>query len=835
MMKKYIFYLLIALVTLSIQAKERTEAERMQIIQEHFSNRISAATRSTNEIKLVGVSSQITNIPATRTSKEAFFIYNYGKTAFIIVSGDDSMQPVLGYSESGNFVMENMPENLKNWLSLYALPLKKEAMEEAQSLGKLNKAQTSVIEYPTSVTPLLGNIAWNQDAPYNAFCPEQSVTGCVATAMSMIMKYYNYPKIGKGRHTYISSPHSYSCSYDFEEKPFQWSNMLPEYINGDYTETQKNAVAELMYACGVSVDMKYDPFSSAASALSVSQALVTYFKYDANMQFRLRDAYTNVEWMDMIMKELSEKRPILYNGASKEVGHEFVLDGYDEHGMVHINWGWGGLSNGYFEVSTLNPLNPGIGGGSGQSGGYTYSQGMIVGLQPATNFSEPSHSWFMTAMTLLEESREFSNKETISIGLANIVNYGTTFNGEMGIALSEIKGEIKNILVKRNVSGIVAGQGGNLQFDFKISEEITDGDYYLHAVAKTFRGDKWETIRPIQGYTPYYILRVKDGNLTIYDPRQKPNLSGNYNVAAPLTVNKYGDFSVTVKNEGKEYYYGYAGVLITPDITSDQNCLVLDIVSLSPGEERTINIRKAMVNSPDNGFYIAPGSAKICGVYTFGEVLLPLTQFKDIEIADSPLTHLTLIGQLATAKPVFEVGEEFVLPVRLQCEGQYDQYLVAAIFPYGATVTNIQVVKKVSLEDGQQYDLELRGYPIPELKEGKYLVGLYYYDLATSSYSGELGFTTFDVSEATAIQSITNDNSLFIYPTVVADFLNIRCDERVKQIKILSMTGSVLNEKRVGVEPGILFNVPVHDLAAGSYILLIQTDNNTYAKKILKE
>lgn len=839
-MKKYLFYLLISLIILPAKAKERTETERLRIVHEHFGNRAAVTNRAAANIKLAGTASQILGLTATRTAtSEAFYIYNNGESAFVIISGDDKMKPVLGYSDSGHFATENMPENLKGWLSLYVLQASEQPTqpEESKPLRPLNKTQKTVAEFPVTAAPLLGDIAWDQDAPFNNLCPDKSVTGCVATAMAMIMKYYEYPKIGAGRHTYRTYLHGYNCNYDFEEKAIDWKNMLPKYTEGEYNEAQSNAVAELMKACGVSVEMNYDVFTSATSALKVTQAMATYFKYDANMLFRLRNAYTSEEWMNMIKKELSERRPILYNGASKEVGHEFVFDGYDEQDMIHINWGWGGLSNGYFEVATLDPLNPGIGGGSSDGGGYTYSQGMVIGIQPDTKAFTTSHNWYMTAMLLLskvDKEGQLPIEETVSLGIMTLVNYGITFNGELGVALTnDSDGRILEILGKRNMNSIPAAMGGNLQFDFKIPEETPDGTYRLYLVGKAFKASVWEQILPTVGYTPYYYIKIKKGVISFYDPRIVPDLSGNYAVNGTLKVNKYGNFTVSVKNEGEEYYFGKVGVAITPSEESDKIAFYLEEVRLSPGEEKTVTINRALINTEDS--YIEEGTSLICGAFTYGEARFQFTDFSDVDIEFSKLPKLTRVGELVTAKPTFAADEEFVLPVSIECEGDYDQYLVAAIFPSGATITNVQVVQKVDLKDGQKYDTEIRGFVTPQLKEGKYLVGLYYYDIMTGAYSGELGFTSFEVGPATGIESETSQQPIIIYPQPVTDYLNIRCNEKIDRVEIIGLAGNVVKQEQADAQPGEELTLSVSDLASGHYILLIHTENKTYREKFIKK
>lgn len=838
-MKKIFTGILFFIVALVAMAEQRTEAECMQIAIRHFNQqtRISQNQATNSPIELVSTASQALGRASRNTGGEAFYIYGQGENAFVIVSGDDTMKPVLGYSDESKFSTENMPSNLRGLLSLYVEQAEQAAQGQTApkaiaSMGGIKKALES--EPKPSVSPLLGNIAYNQDAPYNTLCPEKSMTGCVATAMAMIMKHHEYPRIGRGRHSYVTSMHGYSVSHDFEEKRIDWNSILDTYTEGQYTEAEATAIAELMKACGVSVDMNYDIYSSAASALKVANGLTTYFRYNENLQFRIRDVYTSDEWMGMIKNELSNNRPVLYNGSSKEVGHEFVLDGYDEENMIHINWGWGGMANGYFELATLDPLNPGIGGGTSAGGGYTYSQGMITGIKPETVASEMSHSWYMTALYMLsspDENGQLPITEQVSLGAVTLANYGATYNGEMGIALAtELDSEDAQILGKKTIASIPPGTGGNLQFDFTIPSDTPDGYYYIYLSAKAFKAQKWERVRTTVGYLPYIVVKVENDMVTYYDPRQAPKLTGSYEVKGDLVINKYGDFEVTVKNAGTEYYYGNVGVLITPSQQSDKAAIYLDEVYLAPGEERTVTFTKALVNTETA--YLEEGTAQICGAYSYGEALFPLTQFSTIDIGYAKLPKLTLNGKLETQKESFAADEEFVLPVSITCEGDYDQYLVAAIFPYGAQQTNVQVHEKVEMTDGNTYELELRGLLQPQPKVGKYLVALYYFDISTGAYTGELGYTTFDITEATGIEDVKNSTE-GVKISAQGDVLTIQAPFAILNVDVYNTAGcKMLTQAANGSE---MRGISTAGLAPGAYLLRIQTENGVVTKKFIKK
>ncbi len=318
----------------------------------------------------------------------AWYVYNQGAEAFVLVSGDDRMPDILGYSTDGAFVVEGMPSNLRAWLENYT------AWADALQAGRVVETapvQAVPANSPESVAPLLGGISYDQTPPYNNLCPEldgeHCATGCMATAMATILSYWKYPERGTGSHSYTSETYGFPCSFDFANTTFDWETILPAYVEGEYTAEQAEAIATLMYACGVAVDMDYGPESGAYEYKLVT-GMIEYFDFNPYVLLHNRVEYSTQEWMELVCSELSARRPIYYSGADKDnTGHAFILDGYDRNGMVHVNWGWSGLSDGYFNIVMLNPNDQGVGGGSGS--GFAFRQKMATGLVPSAIGSVP--------------------------------------------------------------------------------------------------------------------------------------------------------------------------------------------------------------------------------------------------------------------------------------------------------------------------------------------------------------------------------------------------------------------------------------------------------------
>lgn len=321
----------------------------------------------------------------------AYYVFPNGEgKGFTVVSGDDRLPEVVGYSDKGTYDEENLPSNYVGFMKAYEEmvgQLDNGDSRASASIAEAKALRSSGYQQPT-VAPLLGSIQWNQIIPYNKMCPmynstDRSVTGCVATAMAQVMMYYQYPKtLQTDIPAYVSRTKHLSIPQINKGESYDWDNMLPQYASYEplnYTDAQAAAVAKLLYHCGVACEMDYGPSSGANVTPGI---LSTYFGYDSDlMQDVNRDVFTLAEWSQIMDKELTAKRPILYSGQSSDGGHEFVCDGTDGNGLYHINWGWGGYQDGYFDVTILNPDKGGAGSGSAPDG-YNQSCSMIIGIAP---------------------------------------------------------------------------------------------------------------------------------------------------------------------------------------------------------------------------------------------------------------------------------------------------------------------------------------------------------------------------------------------------------------------------------------------------------------------
>lgn len=381
-----------------------------------------------------GTSMKLSFSMQTQKGEPAVYIFDRpASSGYLIVSADDTATPLLGYADSGSFDANNMPPQLEWWLSEYASQI-----DYASANGIKNTY--APIANKKEIAPLV-KTKWNQGTPYNNLCPSvnnvKCPSGCVATAMAQVMKFWNYPEVGTGRVTAtLPSGGTGEGFINLAQKPFDWNNMIDSYSGYDYTNEQGNAVATLMQAAGYAAKMNYAPGGSGALSINAAISLSKNFKYNPNIQYLQRLYFNTSEWNEIVYNELAAGRPILYGGQSTSVGHEFVCDGYDGNGYFHFNWGWGGMSDGYFILDALNPNSVGTGGGTG--GGYNSRQDIIIGIQPSSEETDV----YLTQFGNLSASASGSN---ISLALNYNGNVGNWVNAGISAVKVRMGAEIVSV------------------------------------------------------------------------------------------------------------------------------------------------------------------------------------------------------------------------------------------------------------------------------------------------------------------------------------------------------------------------------------------------------
>ncbi|WP_329905528.1 C10 family peptidase [Porphyromonas pogonae] len=338
-------------------------------------------TSSASELKVIYTDAQGSNLKSSdsQAQKPTYYVIEVNKTGFVIVSASDATYPVLGYSTESTFDPKDIPANMQDMLSDYSQEVKYAwkhikanektvAMRNAALRGRYNNPQDTI-----TVAPLLGNIHWSQRPYYNAYCPEGCPVGCVATATAQIMRYWEYPESGKGKHSY-NHPSYGIQSFDYNYK-LDWKAMpKPRLTEPD------SLVAKFCYGVAVGVNMRFGPKGSGAMQTDVPNMIQKFYKYPSTVTNAFRWAYSDKDWEALVRAELDARRPVQYAGYGGGGGHSFVCDGYSKNNYFHINWGWGGMSDGYFKLNALDPDNLGTGGGTG---GFNRNQVIVIGFAPA--------------------------------------------------------------------------------------------------------------------------------------------------------------------------------------------------------------------------------------------------------------------------------------------------------------------------------------------------------------------------------------------------------------------------------------------------------------------
>ncbi len=550
-MKKYVFTLVFAVLAGTLAAQQVDESTAYTVAKRFYAQQQNHKTA--NELTLYCKNSGNASSQKAYTSQVYYYIFNDGNNGFVIVSGDKKFKPVLAYSTQGSFDTTGMPATIRWWMNGYAEQMS-EALaynptlpEDAGWNDYLSSTPANVHKSVTAVAPLLST-TWNQTNPYNLLCPYDSTenvrcpTGCVATAMAQVMKYWNYPAQGSGSHSYTPEEHpEYGTqSANFGNTYYQWNNMTNSYSSSSSTAA-KNAVATLMYHCGVAVEMSYGPDGSGAYTvlpdyyiqhgyIDARTAMKNNFKYAGATGYS-RSSCSTAAWLALLKADLDKGSPVIYSGSGTNGGHCFVCDGYNSSDYFHFNWGWGGTSDGYFQVDALNPSVLGTGGGAG---GFNNSQEIIVGLNPNDSV-QVNHADIRLYSSMKVSPSTVTSGKPFSIGV-KIANYGdSTYTGAYTIKLYDSTnacvGDVqvlnnKTLNGMRYDSAVFASQGMNL----------AQGTYI--AMAYFYEDSTWKKIKDGQ-YTNAYQIKVVDAKV---DMRLYSDITVT---PTPVVVNK--GFSVTAK------------------------------------------------------------------------------------------------------------------------------------------------------------------------------------------------------------------------------------------------------------------------------------------------
>ena len=429
----------------------------------------------------------------------SYYVFNNDAGGFVIIAGDDAVAPVLGYTSTGAFDANNLPEGLKDLLKSYE--------QQIAALGKNYKANTTSTRAEFTGEKLLNTAKWNQGAPFNKYTPNNYVTGCVATAGAIVMKHHGYPAKGVGSHSYTWNGQNLTASFEHD---YDWANMPVRYT-GD-NDAAFDGVARLMSDLGIAVNMQYANGGSASALEDLVTALKKYFGYSKYARHLKIEDLGAEAWNGRLRAEIDANRPVLYAASDANVGgHSFVIDGYKDESFS-VNWGWGGYCNGFYRVGALNPEVD----GTPQGDQYNSSQAAVFALQPSDGKEVLSNLRFIKVDGYLETMNmnvtDVKAGKNLTLYLLPLQSYGeNSYTGKIAIALKNAKGEIREVFAETGIKELEHGYyidqyllGGACTVDAQEGDYLAivskeEGtDEYLEILGSDFE----KVILPATGFQP---------------------------------------------------------------------------------------------------------------------------------------------------------------------------------------------------------------------------------------------------------------------------------------------------------------------------------------------
>ena len=481
---------------------------------------------------------------STTGDKAAYYVFNANR-GYVIVAGDDRAPAVLGYSDQSTFDANSIPDAMQELLNGYTA-----------QINALSKGGKSVKLAPSgpAIHPLV-TANWSQNSPYNILFPilnngQQAVAGCVATAMAQVLYYWKHPtQVTTTLPEYTSQTLNIYMPA-LEPVDFNWDAMQDTYLSNDTVSDGAVAAARLTLYCAQSLQMNFLYGSSGANTTRIPRIIADYFGYKASARCEYRSNYTTQSWADFIYSELAEGRPLIYSGSKASSGHAFICDGYDGEGLFHINWGWNGMSNGYYVLNVLNPDAQGTGSAS-EAYGYIYDQYVVAGIEPGEADSEFAVTAGEVALNGAVTTRTSSNANFIANVTGRFYNYTPqTISVSFGWGLYD--GE--------TLLATLYNSGGNLPSgyyystnnqDLSFGKNITSGTYRIVPIYSELYANNW---RPCKGSDVNFIEVTIDGdNCTVTGYGTAGNRDYQVNSITPEGFAHHGrpvDLALNITNNG---------------------------------------------------------------------------------------------------------------------------------------------------------------------------------------------------------------------------------------------------------------------------------------------
>lgn len=536
---QFLLVLLLALGYSPLQAKRITQWQAQQQAYSFWGKQMPQKAKAKSRTA------------TTASPSDAYYVFNNDAGGFVIIAGDDAVTPVLGYTSTGAFDAENLPDGLKDLLKSYE--------RQIAALGDNYVANQTATRAAFTGEKLLNTAKWNQGNPFNKYTPNNYVTGCVATAGAIVMKHHGYPAKGTGSHSYTWNGKTLSANFEHD---YDWASMPVKYDGTN--DAAFDGVARLMSDLGVAVEMNYAKDGSGSYIGDLVTALQKYYGYSKLSHLMAIEDVGAEAWNGRLREEIDANRPVLYAASDPtRGGHAFVIDGYKDENFS-VNWGWGGYCDGFYQIGALNPESAGKPTGDK----YNVDQSAVFGMEPSDGTEKISSLGFVKYGDYLQELN--MNITDVKKGQKGVVlsapvrnNGDQNFVGNLAVALINAKGEVREIIKSSiiNITKIDALKPGyfksRLAFDIQSSMDAAPGDY-LAILANEEGSEKYielydptfERMRlPATGYVPRtYEVRTKLGegaefivNYPDYDYNGKPIIGSDYNyyLTVDADISKY--------------------------------------------------------------------------------------------------------------------------------------------------------------------------------------------------------------------------------------------------------------------------------------------------------
>lgn len=764
-----------------------------------------------------------------------------GGEGYIVVAADDVATPLLGYADSGNFDINAVSPAMREWLAEYSAQI-----AAAVATGGNVTAAAPRASY-SNIRPIV-TTNWNQDSPYNDKCPKvdgrATYTGCVATALAQVMNVHQWPDQGTGSITYewkyydtSNQLNKQNITADFSSIPLDWSSMIDSYANGAGTTAQRTAVANLMYAAGTASRMQYGISASGTSILNSAQGLIDYFDYDKGLMYYERNLYPLSVWTDMLYTELSAGRPVLYSGqnANGQSGHAFVIDGYSKSdGLFHVNWGWGGLSDGYFLITTLDPGQQGIGG---SSSGYSNDQSAVMGIQRPVAGSDYKTLFGINGTFSTSESsysRSSGSSVTVSCNYRNLSFVTKTVSCGLKL-VNQQTGEISYAWWVYAPSSLHSSYDFN-PFEIRYTQFPTEGTYTVTPVVKDNADNSISDLCiPVDSPQSLTLVATPE-TLTFTPDTQDANLSATSpDFAGNLYVGKRAVITTTVSNSGAEYF---GNVRLRFMNGSTQAAVIASgMIDLEKDNSIEVTFDTTLPSAVTAGSYTI-------GVYDNTGKLISPTRNVTVSTAPSGTPTIsfsnikflhTLGGSGTSNDPAVICADYFWIQATATCSGGYfDQNLYAYIFPQnGGTSLTVLSDNTLPMSPGESRTVTFNSDITSVVSVGSTYMALLSQPPTGGYVSGSRNY--FKVGLLTGIDDVTvsDDSALAVYPNPATDIVTIEAGAAVRSVCVYSLNGTLARRADFSATDTTV-SLDIDGMAAGHYIITVETVSGTAAERLIK-